>query len=137
MDVTISRALIDELLRLADAEPTSEVCGLLFGEGARIDAIQPCANVAGDSAQAFEIDPAALIAAHKQARAGGAQLVGCYHSHPNGRCAPSAYDIAAVAGDIALWAIIAAGEVGFWHADAPQSLQAGPRFAKGNGVQGI
>ena len=94
MTITISRALHADLLALAAAEPEREVCGLLFGGSERIDAIQPCANVSENPADSFEIDPAALIAAHKDARAGGRRLIGCYHSHPNGVPEPSARDAA-------------------------------------------
>ncbi len=94
MTVTISRALHAELLALAAATPEREVCGLLFGTADRIEAIQPCANVSSSPEDSFEIDPVALIAAHKAARAGGRQLIGCYHSHPNGQARPSARDVA-------------------------------------------
>jgi desampylase len=111
MVITISRALHAELLALAAAEPDREVCGLLFGTDAAIEAIQPCVNVSVSPVDSFEIDPAALIAAHKAERAGRRKLVGCYHSHPNGRVEPSERDRAgAKAG--AIWIIIADGRIG-------------------------
>ena len=113
MAVSISRALRAELLALAAAEPDREVCGLLFGGAARIESIRPCVNVSASPADSFEIDPAALIAAHKAERAGGPNVVGCYHSHPNGLCEPSARDAAsAVEGQ--LWLIVSSGEIGAW-----------------------
>ncbi len=109
MGLRISRAVIDELIARAAKTPDVEVCGLLFDDGTA----QPCANVAGDPASSFEIDPAALIAAHKAERAGGRKLIGCYHSHPNGVGAPSARDAAAaVEGQV--WLIIAQNDVTAW-----------------------
>lgn len=115
MNWQISRALSDTLLAAAASDPREEVCGLLFGEAGLITSIQPCRNVAGDAAKSFEIDPAALIAAHKAARAGGPAIIGYYHSHPNGREGPSELD--ARSAGRGLWIIIANGALRAWHAD--------------------
>ncbi|MFM5885339.1 MAG: M67 family metallopeptidase, partial [Novosphingobium sp.] len=85
----------------------------------------PAANVHPDPARHFEIDPAALIAAHKAERGGGPQLLGYYHSHPNGRADPSPSDRAQAAGDGRLWAIIANDAVLVWR-DTPTGFQALP-----------
>ena len=114
MQVSISRVLHTELLALAALEPTREICGLLFGTAERIEGIEPCINVSMQSETSFEIDPLALIAAHKRERAGGVKIIGCYHSHPDSAGNPSERDSAsAVEG--ALWLIIAHDEVTFWH----------------------
>ncbi len=117
MTLTISRALHAELLALAGAAPHREVCGLLFGEGDCVDAVQPCANVSTSPADSFEIDPAALIAAHKTMRAGGRAVIGCFHSHPNGRAEPSARDVAGAGAGLGVWVIIAGGEMRAWRLD--------------------
>ena len=62
----------------------------------------------------FEIDPAALIAAHRGARAGELPVIGYYHSHPTGHPAPSATDCEHAGGDGSVWAIVAGGDVAFW-----------------------
>jgi proteasome lid subunit RPN8/RPN11 len=80
----------------------------------RIDAARAADNVADDPLRRFEIDPAALLAAHREARAGGAELLGYYHSHPEGHPVPSAIDCEHASGDERVWAIIAAGEIAFW-----------------------
>jgi len=112
----IPAALLARLLAEAAAAPGHEVCGLLFGTPDRIDAAQPAVNVAPDPASAFEVDPHALFAALRAERAGGARLLGHYHSHPNGRCAPSPRDLAA-AEPGRLWLILAGGAAGLWRAD--------------------
>lgn len=113
--VEISSELHCQLLRAAVLSPEMEICGLLFGDAGRIEAVRPCSNVAADSAVAFEIDPAALIAAHRAMRAGGPRLIGHYHSHPRGAADPSPRDAAAaMPGD--LWLILGHGEARLWRA---------------------
>lgn len=103
------------------AADRDEVCGLLFGHGDRIEAIRPAANVAADPARHFELDPAALIAAHRAARAGGARIVGHYHSHPGGVPTPSAADAASARGDGGFWLIVGGGIARLWVALAGEA----------------
>ena len=98
----------------ADASPDAEICGLLSGAADRIDAAEACANIAANPARTFEIDPAALFAAHRLARGGGAAVVGHYHSHPSGEPVPSPRDAAQAMGDEALWLILGGGKARLW-----------------------
>lgn len=123
MGLRISRALRAQILAEAAADPEREVCGLLFGTSGEIVTAKPCANVSSDPEHSFEIDPAALIAAHKAERAGGPRLVGCYHSHPNGRTTPSAYDAGAAWGGGLVWLIVAGGVLTAWRNDREGSFQ--------------
>jgi len=100
-----------------------EACGLLLGHGAHIAQARECANLAANPERHFEIDPAALIAAHRAARAGGPQVLGYFHSHPNGLARPSATDQAAAARDGRIWAIVADDAVTCW-CDAPSGFEA-------------
>ncbi|WP_373488880.1 Mov34/MPN/PAD-1 family protein [Blastomonas sp.] len=102
------------LLDQARAAHPLECCGLLLGEGGVVCAIVPTANVADNPARHFEIDPAMLIAAERAMRQGGAQLIGYYHSHPDGLARPSARDAAASAGDGRLWLIIGGDHMTAW-----------------------
>nr|WP_317975322.1 M67 family metallopeptidase [Novosphingobium sp. IK01] len=90
----------------------AEACGLLLGKEGHIMEARACANVAPDPLRHFEIDPAALIAAHRASRAGGLAVLGYFHSHPNGLARPSATDARAAAGDGRIWAIIALTDAG-------------------------
>ena len=101
------------LAEAARAHPR-ECCGILLGEGDTITAIAPAANVHASPETHFEIDPQALVDAHRDARSGGAKVLGYYHSHPNGLARPSATDEAMATGQRLIWAIIAAGRVTFW-----------------------
>ncbi|WP_375396138.1 Mov34/MPN/PAD-1 family protein [uncultured Sphingomonas sp.] len=122
MTVHISRSLAADLLSRAASTPELEVCGLLFGADGRIDHARPCLNIAEHPDSSFEIDPAALIAAHRAGRSGGAVMIGHYHSHPVGAAAPSPRDLAAAAGDGAIWLIIGGGTITGWRSDAAGSL---------------
>lgn len=107
MVVHISRDVLKQILAQAAAVPDAEVCGLLLGMGERIIEARVADNVADDPARRFELDPAVLIAAHRTARAGGAQILGHYHSHPGGSTEPSACDAAMAHVDGSLWLICA------------------------------
>lgn len=91
-----------------------ECCGLLLGRGQRIDTALPATNVHPEPRRHFEIDPAALIAAHRAARAGGPDVIGYFHSHPAGHPRPSAVDCAHSSGDRRVWAIVAGEAITFW-----------------------
>lgn len=116
--VAISRTLLDALIAEAAASPDAECCGLLFGTRGRIIDAVSCRNVAADPARRFEIDPAALIAAHRAARDGGPTIIGHYHSHPGGTARPSVEDAAQSAADGAYWLIIARDQATLWRAVA-------------------
>ncbi len=111
------------LLHQAAAAYPLEACGLLLGQGERIVSLRACANVHPDPARRFEIDPRALIDAHRAARSGGPQVLGHYHSHPAGPPEPSATDRAHAAGDGPVWAIIGQGNIGWWR-DGPGGFEA-------------
>ncbi|BCI70366.1 hypothetical protein SUS17_1014 [Sphingomonas sp. S17] len=118
MTVTISSDALDFIRKSAAALPDREVCGLLLGEGNSIVSAVPCTNVAAEPWHRFEIDPAALIAAHRGARGGGPAVIGHYHSHPTGLPEPSPRDAADAAPDGTIWLIAGGGEVTAWRAVA-------------------
>jgi desampylase len=123
MAIEVTSGARATLLEEAALAHPLECCGLLLGQGHRIESAQPCANIHPQPERHFEIDPAALIAAHRAARSGGLQVLGYYHSHPSGRTAPSATDRAMASGDGRVWAIIAGGEIG-WCCDRADGFEA-------------
>lgn len=114
MDLTVSRAALAKMLAEADRALPEECCGILLGRGRNIAQAIPASNVAIDRSCRFEIDPQALVDAHRAARAGGPRVIGYYHSHPGGPTAPSATDSAQAAHDGSVWAILGEGGVAFW-----------------------
>ena len=109
-----SQTILDALLAAAAEAHPRECCGILLGEGGVITSATPAANVHARPETHFEIDAQALVDAHRVARSGGPQVLGYYHSHPNGLARPSLTDEAMATGQGLVWAIIAAGRVTFW-----------------------
>jgi proteasome lid subunit RPN8/RPN11 len=124
MTLEIATGMAQAIRAAAAASPDREICGLLLGEGARVTALLPAANVAADPATTFEIDPRALLTAYRAARAGGPAVLGHYHSHPRGPVRPSRADAAASHGDGALWIIANGDTIGCWRA-VPEGPVAG------------
>ena len=89
----------------------NECCGLIEGEHAseivRVHALHATANVNADPASGFEIDPAAHLRLLRSLRGSGHTIVGCYHSHPNGRPGPSERDRENGCEDVFIWLIAA------------------------------
>lgn len=113
----VTSEVIATLLEEARKALPDECCGILLGRDGAILEVRPAANVHPSPARHFEIDPQALVDAHRAARAGGPDVIGYYHSHPNGLAAPSATDREMAAGDGRVWAIVAVGDVTFWRDD--------------------
>ena len=118
------------MLGAAAAAHPREACGLLLGSGAHIATATLAANVHPEPLRHFEIDPAALIAAHRAARGGGAAVLGYWHSHPNGLAGPSDTDRAMAARDGRIWAIVANGAISLW-VDAPNGFEPLPYVVRG------
>ena len=118
MTLQVSSDVLYALLREARQAHPRECCGVLLGDTGAITELQPATNVHAEPETRFEIDPQALIDAHRNARNGGPKVLGYYHSHPNGLARPSARDEAMAQADGAIWAIIAAGSVSFWRLGA-------------------
>jgi proteasome lid subunit RPN8/RPN11 len=106
----LSPAHYAQIEREARAAFPRECCGLLEGEwegdAIRAIALHPARNLSSDSDR-FEIDPADHFAAIRAARANEREIVGCYHSHPNGKPEPSMRDTDGAEGENFLWLIAA------------------------------
>jgi proteasome lid subunit RPN8/RPN11 len=117
-ELEVAREALNAMLAAAAAAHPHEACGILLGQGTHIAEARETANIHPAPATHFEIDPQALIDAHRAARAGvaggGPQVVGYFHSHPAGPAAPSETDRAMAAGDGRVWAIIAGEDLRFW-----------------------
>ena len=103
-----------QILHQAAAAHPRECCGLIAGARAgtdfRVLALHPARNLAVD-ADRFDIDPRDHLVASKVARTAGHQIIGCYHSHPDGGAEPSARDLAGAGEENFLWLIAAGGNL--------------------------
>ncbi len=116
--LSLSKEVEAQLLHWAQQGGAREVCGLLLGadERLRVRDVQLVRNVAANPAVHFELEPAALIAAERAAREGGAAILGYFHSHPNGLAEPSRTDAEHALPDQRIWLIIANGALSAWRA---------------------
>ncbi len=110
MKLVLPAGLQERIAREALAAFPRECCGLIEGinENGTLHALalHPGRNLAA-AADRFELDPADHIAALKSARANGHVLIGCYHSHPDGKAEPSPRDLGGAAEADFLWLIAA------------------------------
>ncbi len=91
--VRLQRNFLQELSAHARREPIQECCGLLAGREGVITRIMPATNAAIDPATSYEIALPELFSLMREIRAAGLELMGIYHSHPNGKNEPSQRDI--------------------------------------------
>ncbi len=89
-----------------------ECCGLIegmvSGEVFEARALHPARNDAKASDR-FEIAPEDHFTASRLARANHHNVIGCYHSHPNGAPVPSRHDLNGAEEEDFLWLIAASG----------------------------
>lgn len=90
-------ALRDAILRAGEAGYPDEVCGLLLGRrqagDATVCALHAARNVHPErTADRFLIEPLDYLDAERAAAAGGLEVVGVWHSHPDHPAQPSATD---------------------------------------------
>lgn len=103
--LVVERRALDEMIAHArNAEP-SECCGVLLGSSGEVVEAVRTRNVAGDPNR-FLIDPGDHIAAGREGRRRGLDIVGFYHSHPHSAALPSATDLADASYPGHLYAIV-------------------------------
>src|SRR5580658_3482700 len=88
MSLILPRALYDDLRAHGEATYPNECCGTLRGradtDAIRVLSLVRAGNTRTDSAHnRYNIAPEELIAAQRQARNSGLDIVGFYHSHPD------------------------------------------------------
>jgi proteasome lid subunit RPN8/RPN11 len=91
------------LEHLAEISYPFEACGVLAGalqpkdldpDDVIVQAVWSARNVGSRVRDRFRLDPEDFLAADRQARARGMQIVGIWHSHPNKPPVPSPLDLA-------------------------------------------
>ncbi len=97
MTLRISSTLLVSIEETALASMPEECCGLLIGhvdgDDRRVQRTELCQNVSTlDRRNSFEVDPQRLFDAIRESPDTGDQILGFYHSHPDGSVRPSARD---------------------------------------------
>lgn len=89
---------LDALVEHARAASPEECCGVLLGRSdprrSRVLEVVPARNAApaAERRRRFHIDPAWLATIQQRARRLGLEILGYYHSHPEGGACPSEHD---------------------------------------------
>ena len=121
----LPKSLRDAIAAESHAAFPRECCGLIEGtrEGgaARASAIHPVRNLASEPDR-FELDPAEQFRLLRGLRGSGRELIGCYHSHPNGSAELSPRDRAGAGEDEFVWLIagVTADGAATWSCHAAQ-----------------
>lgn len=116
----LSVAARDDVVAHARTGAPEEVVGVLVGERGppdRVTRIERASNVAATPETRYELDPAEQLSLLESVETAGRDVVGFYHSHPNGPAGPSTTDTARATWDGYVYAIVSlAGEpsLGAW-----------------------
>lgn len=89
--VKIRQNAFDRIVDHAREDLPNECCGLLIGTADFVHEAVRARNVRRSPTK-FQVEPADHFAAIRRARAAGFEVVGAYHSHPNGPSGPSDMD---------------------------------------------
>lgn len=96
--LSLSKSALDAIRRHVESSYPDEACGGLLGMDdsggdVRVPTAQPLANRRKDRRdRRFLIGPADVMSLERRARASGLEVLGYYHSHPDGPALPSVYD---------------------------------------------
>jgi [CysO sulfur-carrier protein]-S-L-cysteine hydrolase len=88
----IPRAILGAMIAHCLREDPLECCGLLCGVPPEVASIYPLRNVLASETR-YAADPRDLIAVDRELRAGEAQILAIYHSHPRWAAVPSRTDL--------------------------------------------
>jgi len=96
--VSLAAADLAALARAAEETFPDEACAILegtvTGTVVQVERVHLAPNVAADRRLAFEVDPRVLLRLHRELRGTPRDIVGVWHSHPDGNATPSATDFA-------------------------------------------
>ena len=91
--IHIAEQVAAQLVEQVRRSPARECCGLLAGRDGTVTRSFPAVNAASDPAISYDIAPEELFRLMREMRAAGLELLGIYHSHPNGQNEPSPSDV--------------------------------------------
>lgn len=100
----------DELVEHCLGAYPHEGCGLLVGSNDQVVSVIPTANAAR-SALRYEIDPADVLRADRDASAKGLDLLGAFHSHTHTDAYPSPTDVAQAVDPNWHWVVVSLRDV--------------------------
>ncbi|MAR79283.1 MAG: hypothetical protein CMM18_03530 [Rhodospirillaceae bacterium] len=109
--ILVNEKVINGIKYNANLTFPNECCGFLSGKRRKqllnIDKYHPCENISNLPKQEFKINPVCHIKLQKKLRSLDREVIGVYHSHPNGALELSKKDIYYFGDNNLLWFIIA------------------------------
>lgn len=90
--LSLSAGQLDGLRRRAREVSPAEVCGFLLGAQGQVRELFEAANVHPEPSRGYRIHPRDCLAALHKARKENLQVLGVFHSHPEGPANLSAVD---------------------------------------------
>lgn len=106
----LSRGHRDVIVRAARNTYPNECCGLLLGrregDDLIVDEVVESENLSAHPENSFEIDMRLRLRLQRELRGTGRDIVGHYHSHPDGPAEPSARDRAEAWEPDLIWVIV-------------------------------
>lgn len=90
--LTISGADLETIVEHCRRELPNEACGILGGRDRRVERVRPV-KCTFPSPKRYAMDPNEQFRALEELSSAGCELVGIYHSHPEGPAVPSPVDL--------------------------------------------
>lgn len=87
----IRQDVLDRIVAHAVEDLPNECCGLLIGTQDIVEDAARARNIKRSRTR-FQVEPADHFAAIRRARSAGFEVIGAYHSHPQGPSGPSETD---------------------------------------------
>ena len=112
-ELTLTENQMRQMIAHAQAALPNEACGLLGGKSGRVQAVYSGAN-AEHSPVRYRMVPQEQLLAMDAIELAGGDLLGIFHSHPEGQPVPSATDIAQAYYPDAVYIILARPRSGKW-----------------------
>ncbi len=92
MKLEIPAYVFEQMLEQAKAQAPIEVCGILAGNGSKVEKLYKMTNVDNSSSH-FMMEPKEQFTVVKDIRSASLEMLAIYHSHPETLARPSAEDI--------------------------------------------
>ena len=113
--MNLGLAHLEKIRHAARLAYPNECCGLLVGtregDDLHVDQIVESANLSARPHNSFEIDMKLRLKLQKELRGTGREIVGHYHSHPDGPAEPSSRDREQAWEPELAWMILSVSEV--------------------------
>ena len=112
-ELTLTQDQVREMIAHVQSALPNEACGLLGGRAGRVQAVYPGTNTEHSPVR-YRMDPKEQLRAMDTIELAGRDVVGIFHSHPQGPPVPSSTDLAQAHYPDAVYVILARQKSGEW-----------------------